>query len=237
MNLATAGSAKRGMEVGIRKVMGAGKKGLVGQFLGESMVLTFLSLVIAILLVILLLPLFNQLSGKTLFLSDLFSPKIAITFLVMAVLTGLLAGSYPAFYLSLFSPSEAIKGRFSNSVSATSLRKGLVVFQFVVAIGLVVATIVIRHQITYMNNKPLGFNKEQQIVIPLRSDEARKEYATLRNEILQNNHITGASGTYYYPGIVNPSDMSLFRPDQSINEMSVVKNKSGSSRFYEDDGF
>ena len=237
MNLATAGSAKRGMEVGIRKVMGADKKGLVGQFLGESMVLTILSLFIAILLVVLLLPLFNQLSGKTLFLSDLFSPKIAFIFLGMALLTGLLAGSYPAFYLSLFSPSEAIKGRFSNSISATSLRKGLVVFQFVVAIGLVVATIVIRHQIVFMKNKPLGFTKDQQIVIPLRSDEARKQYATLRNEILQNNHITGASGTYYYPGIVNPSDMSLFRPDQSINEMSVVKTNRVAPDFMKMMGF
>ena len=237
MNLATAGSAKRGMEVGIRKVMGAGKKGLVGQFLGESMVLTLLSLVIAIVLVIVFLPIFNQLSGKTLLISNLFNPKMAFSFLIMALITGLLAGSYPAFYLSLFNPSEAIKGKFSNSVSATSLRKGLVVFQFVVAIGLVVATLTIRHQITYMKNQPLGFTKDQQIVIPLRSDQARKGYATLRNEMLQNNHIGGASGTYYYPGILNPSDMSLYRPDQSINEMSVVKTNRVAPDFMKMMGF
>ncbi|MBW8324899.1 MAG: ABC transporter permease, partial [Prolixibacteraceae bacterium] len=237
MNLATAGSAKRGMEVGIRKVMGAGKKGLVGQFLGESMVLTLLALVISIVLVILFLPIFNQLSGKTLLISNLFNLKIAFSFLIMALITGLFAGSYPAFYLSLFSPSEAIKGKFSNSVSATSLRKGLVVFQFVIAIGLVVATLTIRQQITYMKNQPLGFTKDQQIVIPLRSDQARKEYATLRNEMLQNNHIGGASGTYYYPGILNPSDMSLYRPDQSINEMSVVKTNRVAPDFMKMMGF
>ncbi len=237
MNLATAGSAKRGMEVGIRKVMGAGKKGLVVQFLGESMVLTSLSLVIAILLAVLFLPLFNHISDKTLFISDLFSPKIALAFLIMALLTGLLAGSYPAFYLSLFKPSDTIKGKFINSVSATSFRKGLVVFQFVVAIGLVVASMVIQHQIKYMKNQPLGFTKDQQIVIPLRSDLAKKEYTSLRNEILKNNHITGASGTYYYPGILNPSDMSLYRPDQSIDEMSVVKTNSIAPDFMQMMGF
>ncbi len=226
MNLATAGSAKRGLEVGIRKVMGAGKKGLIGQFLGESMVLALISLIIAIVLVLISLPLFNQLSDKSFAITGLFHLKIALTFLAMALLTGLLAGSYPAIYLSIFKPMEAMKGKFINSVSAAGFRRGLVVFQFVVAIVLVVSTLVIRHQITYMKNQPLGFTKDQQIVIPLRSELARNEYATLRNEILQNNYFSGASGTNYYPGILNPSDMSLFRPDQSINEMVVVKTNS-----------
>ncbi len=224
MNLATAGAAKRGMEVGIRKVMGAGKKGLVGQFLGESLVITLLSLATAILIVIFSLPLFNQLSGKMLLISDLLNAKIILSFLILTLITGLLAGSYPAFYLSVFKPADTIKGRFVNSASASGLRRGLVVFQFVVAIGLVVATLVIRYQIRFIKNQPLGFTKDQQIIIPLRSDQARKEYTALRDEILKNSQISGASGTSYYPGILNPSDISVYRPDQSINEMVVVKS-------------
>jgi len=237
MNLATAGAAKRGMEVGVRKVMGAAKNGLVGQFLGESLLITFLSLVLAILIVIFSLPIFNQLSGKMLLISDVLNLKIVLSFLLLTVITGLLAGSYPAFYLSAFKPAETIKGRFVNSVSATGLRRGLVVFQFVVAIGLVVATLVIRYQIKYIRNQPLGFTKDQQIIIPLRSDHARKEYTALRDEILQNSQISGASGTYYYPGILNPSDMSVYRPDQSINEMVVVKTNRVALDFMKIMGF
>ncbi|TDE18554.1 ABC transporter permease [Dyadobacter psychrotolerans] len=223
MNLATARSAKRAAEVGIRKVMGAGKGGLVGQFLGESMVLTFLALIFAVVAVVFFLPVFNQLADKSLTISALFKPEIAAAFIFLAVITGLLAGSYPAFYLSVFNPLDVIKGKFVNSVSATALRRGLVVFQFVISIGLVVATMVIQGQISFMRDQPLGFTKDQQIVIPLRSDQAKKSYISLRNEILQNNQVAGASGTSYYPGIKNPSDMSVFRSDQSVNDAAVVK--------------
>ncbi|WP_254561285.1 ABC transporter permease [Dyadobacter diqingensis] len=231
MNLATARSAKRAAEVGIRKVMGAGKSGLVGQFLGESMVLTFLALVLAIASVIIFLPLFNQLSDKTLSISELFRPEIALAFIILALLTGLLAGSYPAFYLSVFNPLDVIKGKFTNSVSATTLRRGLVVFQFVISIGLVVATMVIQEQIKFMRDQPLGFTKDQQIVIPFRSQESRRAYTALRNEILQNNQITAAAGTSYYPGILNPSDMSVFLPGQSVNDDGLVKTNGVSADF------
>lgn len=231
MNLATARSAKRAAEVGIRKVMGAGKSGLVGQFLGESMVLTFLALVLAIVSVIVFLPFFNQLADKTLNISELFKPEIALAFIVLALLTGLLAGSYPAFYLSVFNPLDVIKGKFVNSVSATTLRRGLVVFQFVISIGLVVATMVIQQQIKFMRDQPLGFTKDQQIVIPFRSQEARRTYTALRNEMLQNNQITDAAGTSYYPGILNPSDMSVFLPGQSVNDDGLVKTNGVSADF------
>jgi putative ABC transport system permease protein len=223
MNLSTARSAKRAAEVGMRKVMGAGKGGLIGQFLGESMVLTLLALILALVSVVLFLPLFNQLSDKTLLVSDLFKPEIIVAFILLAVLTGLLSGSYPAFYLSVFNPLDVIKGRFVNSVSATALRRGLVVFQFVISIGLVVATMVIQGQISFMRDQPLGFTKDQQIVIPLRSEEAKKAYSSLRSEILQNNQISSASGTSYYPGILNPSDMTGYRSGQSMNEGSIIK--------------
>lgn len=237
MNLATARSAKRAAEVGMRKVMGAGKSGLIGQFLGESMVLTFLALMIAAVFVVLFLPVFNQLSDKALSLSELFKPEIIASFIALAFITGLLAGSYPAFYLSVFNPLDVIKGKFVNSVSATTLRRGLVVFQFVISIGLVVATMVIQGQIKFMQEQPLGFTKEQQIVIPFRSEESRKAYTALRNEILESNQVTAASGTSYYPGILNPSDMSVFLPGQSVNEDGLVKTNWVSPDFMETMGF
>lgn len=237
MNLSTARSAKRAAEVGMRKVMGAGKGSLVGQFLGESMVLTFLGLFIAMVSVALLLPFFNQLADKTLQVSDLLQPRIMGGFLLLALLTGLLAGSYPAFYLSVFNPLDVIKGRFVNSVSATALRRGLVVFQFVISIGLVVATIVIQGQIRFMKEQPLGFNKDQQIVIPFRSQESRSAYTALKNELLQDSRISAASGTAYYPGILNPSDMSVYLPGQTVNEDNTVKTNWVAPEFLESMGF
>ncbi len=237
MNLATARSVKRAAEVGMRKVMGAQRGGLIGQFLGESMVLTLLALLVAIVLVVMLLPAFNQLSGKALAFADLLQPGIIAAFLGLALLTGLLAGSYPAFYLSVFNPLDVLKGKFVNSASATLLRRGLVVFQFVISIGLVVATIVIQGQMKFMRDQPLGFNKDQQIVLPLRSEQARNAYQALRNELLQSSKISGAAGTGYYPGILNPSDMGLYRPEQSKNEVAITKTNWVSPEFMEMMGF
>ncbi|TLU91697.1 ABC transporter permease [Dyadobacter sediminis] len=237
MNLATARSAKRAAEVGIRKVMGAGKSGLVGQFLGESMVLTFIALAVAAVLVVLFLPVFNELAGKMLDFNELLKPEIMLAFVVLAFVTGLLAGSYPAFYLSVFNPLDVIKGKFVNSVSATTLRKGLVVVQFVISTGLVVATLVIQTQMKYMREQPLGFTKDQQLVIPLRTEAAKHAYTALRNEFLQNSQVEGASGTSYYPGILNPSDMSLYPSDQSIHEAKLVKTNWVAPDFMKTMGF
>ncbi|GAB3938622.1 ABC transporter permease [Larkinella terrae] len=223
MNLATARSAKRAAEVGIRKVMGAGRGLLVRQFLGESMFLSAIGLVIAFGLVAVLLPVFNQLTDKQLNFRELIEPEIIGSFVALTLLTGLLAGSYPAFYLSVFNPVQVLKGRFANSISAIALRRGLVVFQFVISIGLVFATLVIQQQMRFLQNQPLGFTKEQQLVIPLRSEAAHKAYAGLQNEIRQNNQVTGASGTKYYPGIRSPSDVGLYRPDQNVGQAQYVK--------------
>ena len=237
MNLATARSVKRAAEVGMRKVMGAQRGGLIGQFLGESMVLTLLALLVALVLVVMFLPAFNQLSGKALEFSDLLQPKIIAAFVGLALFTGLLAGSYPAFYLSMFNPLDVIKGKYVNSASATLLRRGLVVFQFVISIGLVVATVVIQRQMKFIREQPLGFMQDQQIVIPLRNDKSRDAYVALRNELLQSGQISDASGTDYYPGIPNNNDMGIYRPDQSVNEIRLAKRNFVSPDYMETMGF
>jgi putative ABC transport system permease protein len=237
MNLSTARSAKRAAEVGMRKVMGAGKGGLIGQFLGESILLTFFALILALIFAVLFLPLFNQLANKSLLVSDLFKREIVAVFVFLTFLTALLSGSYPAFYLSVFNPLDVIKGKFVNSVSATALRRGLVVFQFVISVGLIVATMVIQGQISFMRDQPLGFTKDQQIVIPLRSQQAKKTYSALRSEILQNNQIVSASGASYYPGILNPGDMTVYRSDLSMTESSIVKTNWVAPDFMKTMGF
>ncbi|MGV3558648.1 ABC transporter permease [Larkinella arboricola] len=242
MNLSTARSAKRAAEVGIRKVMGAERGALIGQFLGESMVLALLALFIALGMVALLLPVFNQLTDKTLHLSELFELRIILAFLGLAILTGLLAGSYPALYLSLFNPAQVLKagtssGKVSNMLSATALRRGLVVFQFVISVGLVLATFVIQEQMRFLRNKSLGFTQDQQIAIPLRSSESRGIYTTYRNEILRNNQVVSAAGTQYYPGIVNASDFMLYKPEQSVANAQSIKTNWVDYDFLQTMGF
>ncbi|WP_266368349.1 ABC transporter permease [Tellurirhabdus rosea] len=223
MNLSTAQSAKRAAEVGVRKVMGAEQNSLVWQFLGESMLLTFLALAIAVGLVLIFLPIFNQLTSRSLSGLALLEPQIVLAFLALAALTGLVAGSYPAFYLSWFNPARVLKGKISNSLSAIALRRGLVVFQFVVSVGLVLATFVIEEQMDYMRNKSLGFTQDQQVIVPFRSSEARGTYTAFRNEILRNSQVVSAAGTQYYPGIANASDFMLHLPEQTVEQGQSVK--------------
>lgn len=242
MNLSTARSVKRAGEVGIRKVMGAERGSLIGQFLGESMVLSLLALFIALGLVTLFLPVFNQLTAKSLQISELFEPGIMLAFPGLALLTGLLAGSYPAFYLSLFNPAQVLKGgatngKFANTLSAVALRRGLVVFQFVISVGLVLATFVIQEQMRFLRNTPLGFTQDQQIAIPLSSKEDNAEYSTYRTEILRNNQVLGASGTQYYPGINNASDFLLYRPERGAMTAQQVKTNWVDYDFMQNMGF
>ncbi|GAA0524738.1 ABC transporter permease [Chitinophaga japonensis] len=218
MNLSTARSVRRAAEVGVRKVMGADKGSLVRQFLGEAVLLAFAALLMAVCMVLLALPLFNQLTDKTLSAAVLLAPDILGGFVALALLTGLLAGSYPAFYLSVFNPVQVLKGRFVNAMSAVALRRALVVFQFVISIGLVLATLMIREQMQFLRNKPLGFTKDQQIVIPLRTEDAHNAYTPLRNSVLQSHLVAGAAGAMSYPGIFNPQNFSVHKAEETVAE-------------------
>jgi ABC-type antimicrobial peptide transport system permease subunit len=163
MNLATARSAGRGKEVGVRKVVGASRQTLIGQFIGESILLAVASALIALLIVGLLLPYFNELTGKQISL-PLDNPTFFLALLGITLLTGIVAGSYPAFFLSAFNSIQVLKGVFNRGSQGAGLRKGLVVFQFVLSMCLIVATLVVYRQIDYIKNKDLGIQKANLII-------------------------------------------------------------------------
>jgi putative ABC transport system permease protein len=223
MNLATARSAKRATEVGIRKVLGAERNALIRRFLGESILLAVVSFLLALVLTRLLLPLFSNISGVQLTFNPAEHALMFTGFIVLAVITGLLAGSYPALYLSAFRPIKVLKGRFSNSLSAITLRKALVVLQFTISAALIIAAIAIGKQMNFMRNTDLGFAKDQQIVIPLRTDNAKYIGSALKAEITKNEMAISAGASSFYPGIGNPSDRRFYTPDKTVSEGILVK--------------
>ena len=165
MNLTTARSANRAKEVGIRKVLGTDRKNLVIQFLFESIIVSFIAVAIAVIIVYNILPWFNELAGKEISRNMLGSTPIVLFLLFLPFVTGLLAGSYPAFFLSRFIPGEIIKGKLSLGSKSGGIRNGLVVFQFAASVILIAATIIIYMQLNYIQNKNLGYKKDQVLII------------------------------------------------------------------------
>ena len=223
MNLSTARSSKRSSEVGIRKVLGAKTNALIIQFLGESFLMTSLALILALIITILLLPIFGEISGKHINLSLANDWGLFVGFLVLALATGLIAGSYPAFYLSSFNPIKVLKGKLSNTLAVVAVRKGLVIFQFVISIVLIIATVVIAKQMHFLHTANLGFDKDQQLVISLRSDAAKSIYPLLKNELKNNSQVLSVGASYNYPGIFNPSAGAFYKRGQSMKD---AKNTS-----------
>ena len=184
MNLSTARSEKRAKEVGVRKVAGANKSLLVGQFLGESILIALIAGVFAALIVVLCLPSFNLLVAKQLVLpyNNIYFWLIAITFILV---TGLLAGSYPAFFLSSYKPSEVLKGTFKKSHSAINPRKVLVVLQFTFAIILVISTIIVTQQIRHAREREAGYDRGQLVYLWLSGDLYDK-FQLLKNDVMRS---------------------------------------------------
>jgi putative ABC transport system permease protein len=192
MNLSTARSASRAKEVGIRKVAGSTKGNLIIQFLAESMLVSFFSLVLALGIALVLLPMFNNLAGKELHAATLFSPRFLLLLVALGVLVGCLAGSYPAFYLSSFQPIHVLKGKIAAGFRNSWLRSGLVVFQFIISIGLIISTIVIYNQLNYIRNRSVGFNREQVLVVH-NAYTAGDAVKTMRKELVQLPGIADAT--------------------------------------------
>jgi putative ABC transport system permease protein len=194
MNLSTARSSRRAREVGLRKVVGSRRGPLVAQFLSESVILTLISLLLSIILLIILLPKFNLLAGKSFNLSTLVSPIVIISVLGIVLLTGILGGSYPAFFLSRFSPLTVLKGEITQGSAGSIFRKILVVIQFTISVAMIVCTMVVFRQLKYLKNMDQGFNQENVLTLELNQGMVRK-YPVLKLALLENNEIKYVTST------------------------------------------
>ena len=175
-----------------------------------------LALLLALVITYLLLPLFNNLTQKNIALFD--QPGIWLWIILLTAGTGLMSGIYPAFYLSSFRPITVLKGKLLNNFSGAAIRKGLVVFQFVISICLILGVIIIQRQLQYMDDQQLGFNKNQQIILPLQSVSAVKNYEVLKTELLKNPGIRNVTSGSTYPGISSVDDMVFYAEGKSVKD-------------------
>lgn len=220
MNLSTAQSANRAKEVGVRKVLGTQRHNLVRQFLTESVLMSLIAFIIALAISLLLLPFFNHLAFKHFTLSPFEHPLLLPLLLLFSVVTGVVAGSYPAFYLSAFKPIEVLKGKLSCGFKTSYLRSGLVVFQFFISIFLIVGTIVIYRQLNFIQNKKLGFNKEQVLTIK-NTYIIGKNAAVFKDEVLKLPGVKSGTISGYLPVPSSRSDNPFF-PEGEIDSKKAV---------------
>ncbi len=198
-NLSTARAVKRTREVGIRKVMGSAKFQLIRQFLSESVLLSSISMVCALGLVYLLLPYFNQVSGKNIGLDYFLTYRFGLAAIALVLAVGILAGIYPAFFLSSFSIMKVLKGATISGSHRKPLQSSLVVFQFFISTALIIATLVVYQQLNYMQNKKLGYTKEEVLFLPDARLLTDKQDA-FRDQLLQDNRVVSASIARVVPG-------------------------------------
>jgi putative ABC transport system permease protein len=215
INLSTAGAAKRAKEVGMRKVLGSRKKDLVKQFLLESLLITLIALGIAAMLVQLALPLFNELSGKTLSFGFQLKPMAALT--ILGLLVSLLAGLYPAFFLSSFKPIATLKGKFATKNRTYNLRSGLIVFQFFIAICLITGTVVVYKQMQFIQNTKLGYDKDQLLVVNNSWALGDKE-RIFRDQLLNDPRVENVTVSGYKPAGPSFYNNALAYPEGRQNE-------------------
>src|SRR5579862_3139016 len=201
MNLTTARSARRAKEIGIRKVTGSSKSQLVAQFLIESILTAIVALLLSMILILLLLPTFNLLSGKFISFHTLFEPDSFLILIGIILFVGLLGGSYPAFYLSKFNPVSVLKGSLSKSSSNVILRRILIVVQFSISMIMLICTWVVYGQLKYLRNIDLGFNKEQVLTITANAnDDIRSKILAFKNDVRQNSQVLNVSTASAVPG-------------------------------------
>ena len=220
MNLTTARSANRAREVGIRKVLGTERKNLITQFLTESTLMVFISLLLALVGAWLALPLFNTIAAKSMHVGSLFSPLILPLLLALPFVVGMLAGSYPAFFLSGFQPIEVLKGRLRLGSKNGGLRSVLVVFQFVTSIVLIIGTIVVYRQLHFIQTKNLGYNKDQVLIVN-DSYTLKNNSIPFKNEMLRVAGVSSGTISSFLP-VSNSS-----RNDNTFSKDAVMDSRNG----------
>jgi putative ABC transport system permease protein len=203
VNLATAKSLQRAKEVGVRKTIGADRKQLMLQFIGETLLLTFISILISVAITYFLLPSLNRFTEKEIVFGLFSDPALALALVGLTLVVGVLAGIYPALVLSGFQPVRVLKGSVVNEVTPGKipwLRHGLVVIQFSMSVLLIISAIVVIKQVNFLHNKDLGFNKEHILFFPMRGEKMKKNYEAFKNELVQSPGVSSVSIGYGFPG-------------------------------------
>jgi putative ABC transport system permease protein len=222
MNLATAQAGKRAKEVGLRKVMGAEKSQLLGQFLGESFIVTFLSYLIAFGLAQLALNyFFNELIGKEISVVELLSGTNLLWILTSLLLVSLLAGSYPAFYLSAFKPITTLKGKVIKISGLGNVRKFMVTFQFFISCLLIIGTLIVLQQINFLRNEQLGFDKEQIVAIGLVDRQDQNNYLALKDALMSESSIVNVAASSTLPGHDGFFSFPIIIEDSDDDELTI----------------
>lgn len=243
MNLTTAQSLKRAREVGVRKVVGSKRSHLILQFLSESVLISLIALVLAAVLLTLVVPKFNELSGKQLVLNPIENVTVVLAFVGIAAIVGFIAGLYPAFFLSRFNPTTVLKGNFATNLGGQRLRKGLVVFQFAIAFVIMVGTYVVHSQLEYMRTKDMGFDREQTLIVKMPKDSVGSE--AIKNEmkrLASVNNVTQfieipgkmvRTTSIWYEGVKDNTaeNLYIFSGDQDLIQTMGMKMKAG--RYFE----
>jgi len=222
-NLSIARSVKRAKEVGVRKVMGSAKLQLIKQFLSESVLMSFCAMLLAIMLIFVLLPYFNQVSGKEISAGYLLNYKFILTLIALIFFVGIVAGIYPSFFLSSFNPIKVLKGSAVAGRNKSLLRNGLIIFQFFVSTALIISTIIVYQQLHYMQNKKLGYDKEQVLFLP----DARligKNQDAFKQSILQDNRVVTASISRSVPGDVFMDGTEVYPVNENGNGTEIHMN-------------
>ncbi len=218
MNLSTARASKRAKEVGVRKSIGAINNQLWKQFLSESVCLALLSLIIAVIIMFITLPFFNELSGKSFSFDSVFELQNLTVLILLTIATGMLAGIYPAFYLTAFSPVQVLKGRLSKGSGKSAIRKGMVFFQFIISTSLIITTLVVYKQMSFIQNRELGFDKENLITIPTMNRRIADNLEAFREELMRNPGIGGTAFSGRLPGDLYYGDTVFERNDTEDQE-------------------
>lgn len=221
MNMATARSAGRAKEVGIRKVSGAFRSQLLRQFLTESVILSLIAMLVGLFVTWLILPEFNHLTGKELVFSVFNEKWIFMVILGITLFTGLVSGLYPALYLSGFQPVKVLKGTVTEGRKGTGFRRVLVVFQFFISIAMIIGTMVVSSQLTYLRDKDMGFDDENVMVLPVEDEEFLQKIPMFREELMQNPKITNLSSCTGVPGNLRSVIVMRVEKEEQMTEYAL----------------
>lgn len=236
MNLSTARASKRAKEVGVRKVIGAGKADLVRQFLGESFLLSLIGVLLALPLLYFALPYLNQITQTDIQLSLLYHYRIWLMLAAIVVVTGVIAGSYPAFYLAAFEAIKVIKGNFTSHISASGIRRSLVVFQFVLSIILITGIVIIYSQLKYIKNKDLGFDKDQKLIFSFYTEGAQQKMTAFATDLQQLSDVKYVSRSNNYMSQFVGRDHGVFLAGGNQSTAVDAQNMDTDEKFVKANG-